>query len=55
LYFISNNNCRLLTINIVSFIFLLSGIQAAIVFTLRKKYSGEHRLSKNKLTKTPPP
>ena len=37
-YFISNNNCRLLTINIVSFIFfLLSGIQATILFTLRKK------------------
>jgi hypothetical protein len=37
-YFISNNNCRLLTIHIVSFIFfLLSGIQAAILLTLRKK------------------
>ena len=51
-YVISNNNCRLLTINIVYFIFfLLSGIQAAILFTLRKKQSGEHRLSKDKLTK----
>ena len=37
-YFISNNNCRLLTINIVSFIFLLlSGIHAATLFTLGKK------------------
>jgi hypothetical protein len=36
-YFISNDNCRLLTINIVSFIFfLLLRIQAAILFTLRK-------------------
>jgi hypothetical protein len=34
---------------------LLSGIQVAILFTLRKKVAREHRLSKNKLTKTPPP
>ena len=34
------------------YLFLLSAIQAAILFTLRNMQSGEHRLSKNKLTKT---
>jgi hypothetical protein len=37
-YFISNNNCQLLTIKHCFFyLLLLSGIQAAILFTLRKK------------------